>query len=440
MLVGFFLASRFVLFSNPKVSIYLIIVSVFFADWLHGLDLIPEAFTWLPDVALIILTGKVLVGKLRDKEIVRTKVEVPLLLFLVWATLSMVANGQSFVGMLVSSRQLLKFALMFFLVVNLRFEESFFKRIVSILVVLFIVQVPVALIKMAIYGQGEYAIGTYAYFGGGLSAVLPLLVMSVALGFYLFERPRVHYLLFVVFFQLFYYACPKRAYLLFVVLLVPFLAWQAGLGRLKKFLPLTPLFGIGLVALFLFNPTLNTVFDNPHGAIDWASSYTYQHQVSSDDDEVVTSGRVAVAELAYGILKENFVQLWLGFGPGTMTESFDAVEGHLRQKLPIYYGLTEFVTMSLEYGLGGVLLFLWMLFRLFRVNQRFFRTTADGYWKALSFGFKGIWFSCLMAFFYGPVFRLDVTGFLFWFLAAAIHSVSLQNRKVESGAGLTYEG
>jgi len=361
---------------------------------------------------------KVALRRIVDRKLVKTDLDLPLMLFVLWGFLSVIVNGYSLLGLFISLRQLLKFGLMYILIINFMPEEGFFKKIMMVLVVLFAVQVPTALIKMMIYGQGEWAIGTYAVFGGGLSTILPLFVISMSLGFYFHDRPRMWYLGFLIYFQLFYFACPKRAYPMFAMVLFPFLILKTGRKTLKKLLALTPLVAVAFVIILFVNPDLKAILDSPKEVFNWATTYTYQK------NSEVTSGRVAVAELVYNKLKEKPVRFLLGFGPGAMTEGFDQREGLLRKELPIYYGWTEFTTMSLEYGFVGVGVFLWMLVIIYRKNHRFFKKAKDPYWKAVAFGYKGIWLSCLLAYFYGPVFRLDISAFIFWFLLAAVTTMA----------------
>jgi hypothetical protein len=396
----------------------MILFSIFFADWLSALGLIPVAFTWLPDIALIILTSKVLILKFRKYHFARTTLDFPILVFIVWGVISLLINGGSFIDMILSLRQLLKFGLMFFMIVYLDFGKDFFRKMLIVLLVLFIIQVPTALVKMMIYGQGEHAIGTYAFFGGGLSAILPLFVLSVMLGLYFYESSKWRYLVFLGYFQLFYYACPKRAYPMFAFVILPFLLLLSGKQSWKKLLPLSPVVAVFLAMLLYVSPDLRSALDSPGNVVSWATSYTYQK-----DDEV-TSGRVAVVEFVFKMLKEKPIHLLVGLGPGTMTEKLDNPEGGFKEDLPIYYGLTEFSTMSIEYGYGGVLIFLWMLFRLFKALKIRFKNTHDPFWKAMAFSSLGIWFTCLLTYFYSAVFRMDVSAFLFWFFAAMIHNLS----------------
>ena len=166
----------------------MIIFSVFFADWLSTLGLIPVSFTWLPDIALILLLGRLITQLARGKKYIRTGVELPFIFFVIWGVASMMINGTPSIGMIMSFRQLLKFAGMFFIIIQFQFKENFYKQITTILIILMTIQVPTALVKMMIYGRSEWAIGTYAYFGGGMTTILLLFVLSVCLGFYLFKK------------------------------------------------------------------------------------------------------------------------------------------------------------------------------------------------------------------------------------------------------------
>ncbi|MCK5145975.1 hypothetical protein KAR48_04420 [bacterium] len=420
MLIGFFIAGRALFFNNSKILPYVIILPVWFADWFFALGYIPASFTWLPDVALVIFTIKVVIMRLIDKEIVRTHIDIPFAAFTIWAVISMVVNDQSPLSMFFSMRQMFKYAVMFYLFVHINYDEKFLKRLNLLLLGIFIIQIPTALIKMTIFGRTEWAIGTYAYFGGGLSAILPLFVNSICLGFYLYDRTKWQYLGFMVYFQLFYYACPKRVYPLFAMASITYLLIRAGKKNFKKVLPLTPL-AVIIIALALYvSPNWNELFTNPQGAMDWATSYTYQK------NEEVTSGRAAVAELVIKTLINNPVKFLFGYGPGTLTESFVKNKDSVMDSLSIYYGITEFALISLEYGFVGLGIFCWILITLYRTNHRLFLKIDDPYWKAISFGYKGVIFISFLALVYTPIFRLDVSGFMIWYIFTILYIVGRQ--------------
>jgi len=423
--VAFFLSVRLILFSNTNVFLYVITISVFFADWLHVLGLIPEQFTWIPDMILLFLMFRVVAMIIREKRFVRTSLDLPVIAFVFWGALSMFITGQPPVSLFISLRQIIKFSLLFYVIQYLHFDNAFFKRLIYLLIFLFAIQVPTAIIKMFIYGQGEHAIGTYAYFGGGLTAILPVIVISIALGFYFFYKSNIRYLIFVLYFQLFYIACPKRMYPFFAIVVFIYLIKISGLRKLKKLLPFSPVLVLVLGLLFYASPELRTIFDNPKSIVDWSTSYTYQ----KNDEQ--TSGRMAVAELVFNTLKRNPVNFAFGFGPGTVTESFDSVKGQVRQELNIYYGWTEFSMMALEYGFVGVILFLWILYTIMRQNTKYFKNSEDPFWKSISFGYRGICILYFMAFFYTTIFRLDVSAYLFWLLASIIYKIDAKRIVLE---------
>ena len=129
--------------------------------------------------------------------------------------------------------------------------------------------------------------------------------------------------------------------------------------------------------------------------------------------------------MAYNVAKQNPINFLFGFGPGSTSKSYFNELGNRRNTFGISYGLSQWVTMSLEYGWIGAILFLWLFIPLFRINQKFFRATKDRYWKSISFGFKGILFTYLMGIFYSRVFRLDILSFIFWLFASIIYSMIL---------------
>ena len=404
-----------ILLKYDQIGFYVIMFSVFFADWFKELGLIPDQMTWLPDVVLLILSFKVVFLRQENKGLAKISVTVPIVLLILSGLLSTLLNSGSIITTILGFRQDLKFVLMFFLLVKLNPEERFFRQMIRLLITLLIIQVPVALVKSTIYGQGESAIGTYAVHGGTYSTILPLVAISIFLGFFLFEKPRLRYILLCSLFILFSIVGGKRAFLFFGVLLSLFLFWQAGGKNLGKLACVVPFLMLGFLMCVYFVPSLKPAVENPRHLIDFSVSYTTGY------DERGATGRASAIQQAYKIAKNSPQTLLLGYGPGSLTKmAFKEATGKDLLTLEIAYGGSQWVLMSLEYGFVGVLLFLWLFFSLFRINQRFFDATSGKYWKAISFGFKGIWFTYLMGFFYGRVFRLDVLAFILWFFAATI--------------------
>ncbi len=379
--------------------------------------------TLLSEAALLVLTLKIGILGISENKLVRTPVDLPIFLFVLWGILSALVNSQHMVTTFIGFRFDLKFVLMFLLLVNLNPDEQFFRRMSRLLILLLLIQVPVALVKYTIYGQGEGAVGTYSYHTGTHSTILPLIGISIFMGFFFFEKPRLRYVIFFLLFILFSIIGGKRAFVFLGFLLFLFLFWNVGRKKLKRLSLVTPFFILGFLACIYFVPSLRPTFQNPRHLMDYTVSYSTSYSAESGK----ASGRASSLKEAYNMLKSKPLNLVLGFGPGSMSESyFKEYEGKLRSQAPIEYGMSQWVITSLEYGYIGAFLLLWVLTTLLRRNQKFFNTTEDKYWKSISFGFKGIWFTFLMGFFYCAIFRADLAAFIFWFFAAAICSLEKQ--------------
>jgi hypothetical protein len=429
LLISISLPLGLILFTNPKIGLFIIMFSVFFVDWFMQLGLLSPHMTLLPEAALFFLTIRVVIVNMSEQKFTKTFIYIPIFLFILLGLLSTIINSQHIGTAIVGFRLDLKYVLMFFLIINLNPDEQFFKRMIRIIMVLLLIQIPVALVKLKSYGQGEWAIGTYAGHGGYPSTILPLVAISIFLGFFIFEKPHVRYIVYSLLFFVFSIVGGKRAFVFFLALLIPFLFYKSGIKNLARLYIIAPLIIVGILACIFFVPTLSPAFKNPGHLLDYTVSYTTAHNRETGK----AIGRTSALIAAYNLSKKNPVKFLLGFGPGCLTPSyFKEFEGTLRNVFPISYGYSQWVTMSLEYGWGGTLLFLLAFIPLFRVNRRFYCSTSDVYWKAISFGFKGILFTYLMGFFYGVIFRIDLLAFIFWFFSATIFCLSKQE-SVEVG-------
>lgn len=422
---AFFLSIRLLIFTRPNTSVYLILISVFFIDWMRDMNLISSQFTLLPDVILMVLTMKVIWLKFRDKKIFRTPVDVPILLYIFLGMISTLINAQHPITTFVGFRFDLKYVFMFYLIVQLNPDIRFYKRLFVFLVILLLIQVPVAIGKYFVYGQGEQAIGTYAYQTGILSTVIPLIAISLFVGLYFFHKNSGWYILGCLLFFLFSIIGGKRGFLFFAFGLTLFLGWQVGLKNLAKIYTIAPFFIIGFLGTIYLVPDLRPAIQDPLHLINWSVSYETMH--SKDDG--AAAGRTAAFMKTNELLLKQTSALLVGYGPGSISQSFfQKYKGRLEDKIPIVYGRSQWVTMSLEEGYIGVLLFIWSFVSFFKVAHRVFERVDDPLLKAIAFGFKGIIFTFLICMNYGVIFRMDVSGFIFWFLAAFVFSVGKQKQ------------
>jgi hypothetical protein len=405
---------------NEKIGLIIVMFSVFFADWVFELGLIPTQLTWLPEITLLIYLTKILIT---ERGLKRTPIDLALILFMTVFVFSMVLNSRSPIGGILALRLDCKFILMFYVLIGFDFPEEFFRRMINIIVFLLAIQVPVAIIKFFRFGQNEAAIGTYASFGGELSTILPLFAISLFLGFYLIDRSqksRGRFIIYNIGYLIFPVLAGKKGFFFFGLLLLGFLARQAGKEIMRKLIPVGVILLPGLLASLYFVPGLRPALKNP-GYL-WKYSISYE-TVRSEKGEA--GGRLVAIGDTFNAAKKDAVHFLVGWGPGSTIQSFFGSYNEVAAgKLPvkIYYGFTHLVSTVIEYGyLGFLFYFVMPLYILFKANRRFYKKISDPFWKAISFGFGGILFSVFsVGLLYKDLLRQDVIGFLFWFFAAAI--------------------
>lgn len=417
-----------VLLKNNKLGILLITVSVFFGDWLYGAGLIPAQLTWFPEVAIIIYSFKMVLVR---RKLVTTPLDLPIVMFLGLTVCSMLLNSTSPFSLFLALRLDMKFILMFYLLVNLDFDDKFFRIMFKVIIFLLVIQVPVAILKYLIYGQMESAIGTYAQFGGGLSTILPLFAISLFLGFYLINgshKKPGRFLYGILGYLVFPILSGKKAFVFFGVFLACFLAWQAGSKRLRRFMPVSLMLLAGFLASLYFVPGLRPALKSPQYLWEYSISYELTRSEKGE-----AGGRLAAIADTFTAAKRKAVHFLVGWGPGSTIKSFfQPYNAVAAGKLPvkIYYGFTHLVTTVMEYGyLGLFFIFLLPLYLIFKINRRLYKDIPDPFWKAVSFGFGGMLFSVfLVGLLYQDLMREDVVGFLFWFFAAAIIVIAKKNK------------
>ena len=217
----------------------------------------------------------------------------------------------------------------------------------------------------------------------------------------------------------------KRGFLFIGIFLSFFLAYQAGLKNIIRSYILIPFLIIGFLGVLYLVPTFRPVFNDPSHILKFIVEYESLHDAGTDE----AAGRTAAVVRTHEILKTNVKNIIFGFGPGSISKSFfNKYRGRFVDTIPIIYGRSQWVTMSLENGYLGTLLFMMTFLPFFKLNSKVFKNISDPYWKSIIFGFNGICMTFIIGFFYGVIFRMDVSSFIFWFLAAAVFCIGRQHK------------
>lgn len=421
-----FVILSIILFKKTEVGLYLILFSVFFADWFKGLGFIPPHFTWIPEVVLIILAAKALYLIARRQGVIRSPVDIPITLFIIVGVFSSFVNDRNLLTAMLAFRIDLKFLLMFLILANTDLTERVYKKLLNVMIFLLVIQIPVAFIKYLKYGQWEGSIGTYSTFGGGLSTSLPLIASSIFIGFYFFKKANFNYMAYIIGFAIFAILAGKRGFFYYFIILSAFtfyiLLKEKKITLKKGIVTILIIFSSLLLSLN-FVPTLKRGVLNPSYLIDWAIEYQ-TNRLSTGE----AIGRFSATKVSFSFLTKDILNFIVGFGPGSMMDTYFK-EYENKIDVPIYYGDTNIVITSLEYGYLGLILYFIPIIILMIKNIKFFNKVKDTYWKSISFGFIGISITTLLlSTTYHCFFRIDLSAFIFWIIAASIFSVGNQKQ------------
>ena len=211
---------------SSTLSIVIILFISFFGNWMEGLGFLPPQINWLVEVLILLLFLKALSRKIFKKEKLYLMGAYVVILFLIACFFSYLINRNSLIHGLLFLRLTFRYYLLFLAVINLDFNEKSMKLLNNILIFLFIIQIPTAVVKLFIYGQGEAAIGTYGTHGGGPSTVIPMIAVGFLFPFYFFYKPSKLYLFLAFSFIAFGIIGAKRAIILFVPITIVFLGWH----------------------------------------------------------------------------------------------------------------------------------------------------------------------------------------------------------------------
>jgi hypothetical protein len=368
---------------------------------------------WLTELLILLFALVVLLTK---PTAVRLPFIPKMFLFLLIGISSALANSTFSANTIFSLRLVFRFYLFFLIMVNLSYSSKDLKALNVLIFILFLIQIPVAVIKLSIYGQGEMAIGTYAVHGGTLSTAIPLVAIGFLVGLYFLYRRKAAFLLLIIGFIAFSIIGGKRAFVFYFFVLSFFLFSLLLLQhRFSEYLTvknikwgtiafILPLIIITSLFCLKFVPTLNPEreqggsFDLDH-ALSFAKQYTTRQMIY---DPTYSGGRFATTKLVVETLvNHGILKLCFGYGPGAQTETRFSSRGKPAyfSDMKIGYGITPLSFLLIEYGLLGALTYLYFMASLFFMCAKFWKSERDPYWKAISFGSVAFAFTMIMLWF-----------------------------------------
>jgi len=412
-------------FRSNLLSISLILLIIPFTEWAVERNFLPDQVMWTPELLSGLLFVKAIVYSWnRDRKIDLVGIKI-IGLFLMVVAFSSFVNRNSLISTLLFIRLLLRYYLLFLAVLNLGLSNKDIRSILYLLAAIFVIQIPLAFIKLAFLGQGEIPLGLN---GHSIPAILPLIAISYLFSLYFIQKKSIWYIVLSLGFVAFSIIGEKRAFVFLLPILILFLLFVARKLLQVKFEYIT-LSGVMLALVIYFAlrliPTLNPQrqvwgdFD-PGYAFEYAQTYS-----TATSPEGLPIGRTgATLATIQRLGKSNLEHTILGFGPGSILKSLFSSEnrrGAVQNDFGIEYGVTGFIWLTLQSGLLGFVLFLSLFYLLLKKSLIVFRRSENRTVSAFGLGTAG--FSFIMIFIsliYSPVFTNDAISSFYFCLTGII--------------------
>ncbi len=424
----------------------------FFAGSLIDYGLLPDAVNFVPELVIALLFA----ASLAKRGAPRTK-PVGLLLvagFVGTTALSAAWAHPSIFEVILFLRILLRFYVMFWALIQFNVPERELRWYLRVLAILFLIQIPVAAVKLPSYGVGESTIGTYATHGGGNSTAIPMIAVGFFLTYFCTYRRSAWFLLGIVAFTAFGLMGGKRAIFIVVPLTCLFAVLNANrfvTGRWRIPIHLYVLAGlIGAVAFYAgvrLSPTL-TPEREIGGSFDPDHLYSYAvlGNARTTPQGDYTTGRYSTTVRSIETVAQDPVAAILGLGPGHFmksrfsgvgrdkaTDTHGTAYGGGFAEVGILYGETGFSWLLLQVGFLGAAIWLGFYAYLFIFLRRLARWESDPFWRSYYLSMVCFTFVVLFLSLAYGIFMIagELTTFVYFLLLA----IGVLHAKQTRGSG-----
>lgn len=280
----------------------------------------------------------------------------------------------------------------FYALFNINLSSIYKERLIKLIIILFIIQIPAAIVKLLIVGRLEKIIGTMSILEGSLAAIMPLMAISYLIAKYLYYKQN-KYIVGIVLFLGVGLTSGKKALIFYIIVLFFYMAYMY--ARPKYFIPkavfMKKLFAVLVFISILFplSITLNPTLNPEHkygGSIDfeYLDRFIIKYQTLDQKTGVEGDGRFDAPFVAFDRLYDGgIVNILFGFGPGEIIKSsFTPYKKPLLEKYNIGYGgRIGLVWIIMQIGFVGMIVFLsfhlilfkkvWNIYKVKKMNKNF---------------------------------------------------------------------
>lgn len=433
-LLAFAVLLAIAIFKYPQAGIWVIFVSVFLFDWLNrSFFIIPRQITWLKDIAIFLLFLRTVPVIIRRHRLIRTPIDLAVLFLICIGIISTFINHTSPMVAFMGFRKAIKYILLFYIIVNIGFDNNFLKRIIKAFIIIGFIQIPFAVSEYIIWqpsfmnlgggmGQFDFITGTFPRGGSGKLSIYLIGIMCFLIGYYLYaNRNKMK----VIFYSLLLFIplplAMSRASFVFLPLVVGFLV----LRKIKKKF-ITKISYFVLFSLMFWGMLKVTYSVTGINLINYLTNPGLAFEKQNVPTSLHRPGRIGGIRVVQKTLETKSYGLLFGVGPGQWSESyFSGYSGDLWKEFSGSSAsrINQIAATLSEWGILGLIALFLITFQIYRMNSSFFETSNDNFWRIISYGFSGIIFLYVMATLYICVFNIDTGAFFFWTLAGAIFTV-----------------
>ena len=417
------------------IPISLMLLIIPFTEWAVEYHYLPPQIMWIPELISLLLFIKALISRFVRKQRMKLFGIWIVLSFLLIVFISFISNGSGLVPAFLFLRVLFRYYLIFLAIINLDLDEKSMKFVNNLLIFVFIVQIPLSLIKLAVYEQGERSFGLSSH---SISTIIPLIAIGFLISYYfLYKRLKI-YIILIAGFIAFALIGGKRAFIFYLPVLLMFFAWflKDNFKMMFKYVVLGILImTLSLYASFRLIPTFNPQREiggsfDPAFAIDYVLNYSTHFT-----DSGLSTGRISSSIALFNNLYNEGVERFLfGFGPGiimkSMFKSYDRSDIS-ETEFGIRYGENGLCWLGLQVGYLGCFVFFLLLGLILKKSLFCFKKEIDPYWRSFTLGIAGFSFIMLVVgLFYAPFFTHDAISAFYFCLAGIL--INRVNKKEQN--------
>jgi hypothetical protein len=321
--------------------------------------------------------------------------------------ISGISSGEGLLQIALFTYATFVFYLVLFMLANTRLNENDFLFISLVVIVLSLMQTPVAIYRLLDLGWSiqnqaqsgssgfgsESASGTFGQAMGSIGTIFPLAAIGVSLSLMLNNVIRkTTFVFLLLWFVLFSFLVGKRAFPfvlpIYLVISYYFISWEKNrLGTVARAL----FFAVPLAAVLVFLGAKLHPSMNPERQV-WGSfdaEYIQQYVIdyeSSESDVGATTGRFSSTLRAVeASFEDGLSTVLIGRGPGTLLKTgiADRKFEETLQKIGIGYGVSGAVWIYIQLGLIGFVAMSGLLIELTTRAYRAYRSSKTRFDRAL---------------------------------------------------------